>query len=236
MFHLASQTAPEAGSLHSPLSAALTQPDISDQTLIGLLLLALSADNVIVRTNDSTPTRSLVAKIAEGGKLTSDTALIRSVAVDVLRNTLNCKLKFNGSGLAARIAGDAIGADAELPTMATDDFLSSLSRKALEQLGSGLGVLPRQRVKETRVAIVEQARETRVVLPAAHFALSAEESAEFSREPYRYGANPEAGADDEADECVESGESDETLHDEPEDAGEAETSFEDDDAEQGEAA
>ncbi|WP_294541587.1 ParB N-terminal domain-containing protein [uncultured Rhodoblastus sp.] len=221
------------------LSAALTQSEISDQTIIGLLLLALSADNVSIRTNDSTPTRSLVAKIAEGGKLTSDTTLIRSVAVEVLRNTLNCKLKYNGSGLAARIAGDEIGADAELPTMATDDFLSTLSRKALEQLGSGLGVLPRQRVKETRVAIVEQARDTRVVLPAAHFALSAEESAKFSQEPYRYGVNTEAEADDGTDEngdLAEFGESGEPPHGETEDAGEAETSFEDDEAEQGKAA
>jgi ParB-like chromosome segregation protein Spo0J len=214
------------------LGKALTQPDIADQTIIGLLLLALSADNVSIRTNGTTPTRSLVSKIAEGGKLTSDTALIRGVAVEVLQNTLNCKLKFNGSGLAARIAGDAIGADAELPTMATDDFLSSLSRKALEHLGSGLGVLPRQRVKDTRAAVVEQARETRVVLPAAHFALSQEEAASFMREPYRYGSNSGAEADDGSDESgefVEFGKSGETPHGEPDDAGE-------DEADQAEAA
>jgi ParB family chromosome partitioning protein len=207
------------------LGKALTQPDIADQTIIGLLLLALSADNVSIRTNGPAPTRSLVAKIAEGGKLTSDTALIRAVAVEVLQNTLNCKLKFNGSGLAARIAGDAIGADAELPTMATDDFLSSLSRKALEHLGSGLGVLPRQRVKDTRAAVVEQVRETRVILPAAHFALSQEEAASFMREPYRYDSNSGAEADDGSDESgefVEFGESGETPNGEPDDAGEGE--------------
>ena len=62
--------------------------------------------------------------IAEGGKLTSDTALIHTTAIKVLQTVLNCRLAYGvGSGLAARIAGDAIGADADLPHMGTEEFL-----------------------------------------------------------------------------------------------------------------
>lgn len=183
------------------LGKALARPEISDQTIISLLLLAIAGDNVSVRTANFTSPRSLIRKIAEGGKLTADTALIREVALDVLQRTLSCALKNHGSGLAARIAGDAIGADAELPTMATEEFLSSLSRNALEQLGAPLGVLPRPKVKETRAAVIEQARETRLVLPAAQFALSNEESERFSHPPYEYRGPSESDEDaDEADE------------------------------------
>ncbi|WP_264598855.1 ParB N-terminal domain-containing protein [Rhodoblastus acidophilus] len=181
------------------LHGALSRPDIADETLIALLILALAADNVTVRTGDTMPMRSLVAKMIEGGKISADAALIRATAIKALKATLSCQLKYNGSGLAARIAGDAIGADAELPTMATEEFLPSLSRAALERLGSGMGVLPRGKVKDTRAAVIEQARETRVVLPEAHFALSDEEAAKFARGYYQY-AEGEEDADDEASE------------------------------------
>jgi len=133
----------------------------------------------------------------EGGKISADTSLIRATAVETLKATLSCQLKYNGSGMAARIAGDAIGADAELPTMATEDFLPSLSRAALEKLGSGMGVLPRGRVKDTRAAVIEQARETRVVLPEAQFALTDEEAASFSRAYHQYADEPIEGDDEE---------------------------------------
>jgi len=113
--------------------------------------------------------------------------------------------------LAARIAGDAIGADAELPTMATEDFLPSLSRAALEKLGSGMGVLPRGKVKDTRAAVIEQARETRVVLPQALFGLSDEEAASFSRGYCQSSAEPD---EDENDEFSDAG----ALSDDPQDA------------------
>jgi hypothetical protein len=135
----------------------------------------------------------------EGGKISADAGLIRATAITALKATLSCQLKYNGSGLAARIAGDAIGADAELPTMATEEFLPSLSRAALERLGSGMGVLPRGKVKDTRAAVIEQARETRVVLPEAYFALSEEEATKFARGYYQY-AEGEEDADDEASE------------------------------------
>jgi ParB family chromosome partitioning protein len=40
----------------------------------------------------------------------------------MLSNVLSCSLGHGDSGLASRIAGDAIGADAHLGNMATEDW------------------------------------------------------------------------------------------------------------------
>ena len=106
------------------LVKALGREGLTSETLVGLLVLALAADNVSIRTHEYAPIQSIVSVIAEGGKLTSDTALIHTTAIKVLQTVLNCRLAYGvGSGLAARIAGDAIGADADLPHMGTEEFL-----------------------------------------------------------------------------------------------------------------
>ncbi len=61
----------------------LGKQDLGNATLIALLALALAANNVSVRTNAPVSVHSIVAKIAEGGKLTSDLALIRSIAINL---------------------------------------------------------------------------------------------------------------------------------------------------------
>ncbi len=117
---------------------------------------------------------------------------------------LNCRLSYGvGSGLAARIAGDAIAADADLPNMAMEDFLSCLSRPALETEASRHRVLPRGRVRDTRAALIEHVRETGLVLPAAHFALSDEESAAFAKRVSYYAYDDEADGDEDGDKTVD---------------------------------
>ena len=169
------------------LVKALGREGLTSETLVGLLVLALAADNVSIRTHEYAPIQSIVSVIAEGGKLTSDTALIHTTAIKVLQTVLNCRLAYGvGSGLAARIAGEAIGADADLPHMGTEECLACLSRAALEAEASRHRVLPRGRVKDTRAALIEQVRETRLVLPAAQFALTEQESSDFAKKGSRY--------------------------------------------------
>jgi hypothetical protein len=126
---------------------ALGRESLTSETLVGLLVLAFAVD-----TSPSAPTNtipSVVSVIAEGGKLTSDTALIHTTAIKVLQTVLNCRLAYGeGGGLAVRIAGDAICADADLPHMGTEEFLACLSRAALEAEASRHRVLPRGRVKD----------------------------------------------------------------------------------------
>ncbi len=132
---------------------------VDDATLIGLLVLALNARNVSIQTQGSgLATRTkLVQSITEGGRLSQDVERMRVVARQMLANVLSCSLGHGDSGLHARIAGDAIGADAHLGNMATEDFLSCLSKTAIERVGSSLHVQPRQRVKDTRAAVIAEA-------------------------------------------------------------------------------
>ena len=185
------------------LVKALGRDGLTNETLIGLLVLALAADNVSIRTHQYVPIQSIVSMIAEGGKLTSDTALLHSTAIKVLQTVLSCRLAYGeGSGLAARIAGDAIGADADLPHMGTEEFLSCLSRAALEAEASRHRVLPCSRVKDTRAALIEQVRETALVLPAAQFALTEEENSNFAKKgshcAYRDDIDEDPTGDNEA--------------------------------------
>ena len=185
------------------LVKALGREGLTSETLIGLLVLAMAADNVSIRTHEYVPIRSIVSAIAEGGKLTSDSALIHSTAIKVLQTVLNCRLTYGvGSGLAARIAGDAIGADAELPHM-DRGVPACLSRAALEAEASRHRVLPRGRVKDTRAALIEQVRETRLVLPAAQFALTEQESSDFAKKGSYYACEDEGEGDEEGDKTVD---------------------------------
>jgi hypothetical protein len=54
-----------------------------------------------------------------------------------------------------------------LPNMATEDFLSCLSRTALEATAETAGVPGRIKVKDTRAALVEHFAEGKLVHPAA---------------------------------------------------------------------
>jgi hypothetical protein len=180
------------------LVKALGRAELTNETLVGLLVLALAADNVSIRTHEYAPIQSIVSAIAEGGKLTSDTALIHTTAIQVLQTVLSCRLAYGeGSGLAARIVGDAIGADADLPHMGTEEFLACLSRAALEAEAGRHRVPPRSRVKDTRAALIEQVRESRLVLPAAQFALTEQESADFGKRGSRYANDDEVYGENE---------------------------------------
>jgi ParB family chromosome partitioning protein len=180
---------------------------VDDATLIGLLILALNARNVSIQTHGSghaTRTK-LVQSITEGGRLSHDVESLRVVARQTLANVLSCSLGRGDSGLPARIAGDAIGADAHLGNMATEEFLSCLSKTAIERVGSSLNILPRQRVKDTRAAVVAEAAGSTYIHPAARFALSQPEIAHHSEAPrdYSWGYGDTDDASDETAEEVD---------------------------------
>ena len=159
-----------------------------DMTLIGLLVLAFDAKNVTVqsdRPTHSTRTK-LVQSITEGGRLTHDAERLRVVARQMLATVLSCSLGRSDSGLVARIAGDALGADAHIGNMATEDFLGCLSKAGIEKVGSSLRVLPRPRAKDTRAEVIKQASGTTYVHPAALFALTEAELALHAEAPREY--------------------------------------------------
>jgi len=153
------------------LAKALSENTFDDITLIGMLLLALNASNVDIKTGDyiRNKRQRLFQRITEGGHLTQDLDLLRDSARELLALVFSCRPGFNSSGLAARFAGDAIAADAHLPNMATEEFLPCLSKAALERAAASIGVVPGQRVKDTLAAIIKHTANSTFVLPAAHF-------------------------------------------------------------------
>ena len=190
------------------LHQALKEAAIDDGTLIALLVLALAADNVQVASGasiDPWTRQALAGQITEGGALTADTDLVRAAARSMLTATLSCRDNMTNSGNVARIAGDATDAKLFLPTMATEEFLSCLSKTAVETAATTEGVRTEARAKDTRARLIERFAGGRYVYPGALFRLTPDEvAAKSQREARRHvpGSgwgrsedSPEAGAD-----------------------------------------
>ncbi|OYU86391.1 MAG: plasmid partitioning protein [Bradyrhizobiaceae bacterium PARB1] len=160
------------------LHEALVRAPIEDDTLLALLVLAFAGQNVSIASGHADgyakPAIHAARLLGDDGKLAFDREALQQAARGVLVDVLSCRENRSDSGVVARIAGDAIGADNFLPNMGTEDFLSCLSRIALEATCEGTSVLPRPRVKETRAALVKHFAEGRFVPPAALFAPAAD--------------------------------------------------------------
>ena len=159
------------------LHEALSRAPIEDNTLLALLVLAFAGQNVRVDSGAGGDFRSggrfgrhAAALFDTEGKLAFDTDTLRVAARGVLIDVLSCRENISKSGIVAIVAGSTVGADSFLSSMGTEDFLSCLSRPALEASCSDTPVLPRARVKDTRAALVEHFKEGRFVHPAALFA------------------------------------------------------------------
>ncbi len=87
----------------------------------------------------------------------------------MLVQVLSCRDNMSQSGMVARHAGTVIGADLYLPNMATQEFLSCLSKQAMESTASANRVAPRNTGKETRAALIEHVGAGSFVHPAALF-------------------------------------------------------------------
>jgi ParB/RepB/Spo0J family partition protein len=160
------------------LHEALSRAPIEDDTLMALLVLAFAGQNVSVASGTRDISYYGAAGLGEhaarlfdqDGKLEFDMETLRVAVRSLLIDVLSCRENRSASGVVARVAGNVIGADNYLPNMGTDEFLSCLSRPALEASCKDTSVLPRQRVKDTRAALVEHFRQERFVHQAALFA------------------------------------------------------------------
>ncbi len=190
------------------LHQALRETAVEDTTLIALLVFALAGRNVSVQSGlDSIEgcRDGIVQPLIEGGVLTADTTAIRAAARDMLAYALSCRTNMSYSGAMARIAGTAIGADAFLPTLATEEFLSCLSRQALERSAAEEGVRIEPRVKDTRAALVSRFKDATWRFPAALFALTQTEVEDEVTPPDHYvggtgGLGEESDGDEPSDE------------------------------------
>jgi ParB family transcriptional regulator, chromosome partitioning protein len=159
------------------LREALGRAPIEDDTMMALLILAFAGQNVSVTTGSggtysghSRLARNAAALFDGAGKLSFDMGTLRVAARTMLADVFSCRENATNSGIVARVAGEVIGADNFLRNMGTEDFLSCMSRTAIEASCKDTPVLPRQRVKDTRAALVEHFKEGHFVHPAALFA------------------------------------------------------------------
>jgi ParB/RepB/Spo0J family partition protein len=194
------------------LHEALARAPIEDDTLMALLVLAFAGKNVTVQSGASSDTYGFakfdghVARLFDAeGKLAYDRETLAQVARLVLTEVISAREGRSNSGILALVAGAAVGADSFLPNMGTEDFLSCLSRPALEASCVGTAVLPRARVKDTRAALVEAFKEGSFVHPTALFA---PDPTEISAWAARHAVADDEDADPEASD-------DSTEHDAP---------------------
>ncbi|MER8402562.1 ParB N-terminal domain-containing protein [Mesorhizobium sp. M1348] len=160
------------------LHEALSRAPIEDDTLMALLVLAFAGQNVTVASGARDISSYGAAGLGEHaarlfdqeGKLAFDMDTLRIAVRSLLIDVLSCRENRSDSGVVARVAGDVIAADSFLANMGTEDFLSCLSRQALESACADTSVLPRQKVKDTRAALVEHFKEGRFIHPSALFA------------------------------------------------------------------
>ncbi|RWC00322.1 MAG: plasmid partitioning protein [Mesorhizobium sp.] len=159
------------------LHEALSRAPIEDDTLLALLVLAFAGQNVRVDSGAGGEFRlggrfgrHAASLFDAEGKFDFDMDALRIAARGVLIDVLSCRENISKSGIVGIVAGRAIGADGFLANMGTEDFLSCLSRTALEASCADTPVLPRVRVKDTRAALVEHFKEGHFVHPSALFA------------------------------------------------------------------
>jgi ParB family chromosome partitioning protein len=191
------------------LHQALHEAQIDDQRLIGLLILALAANNVSVTTpvgcddyGGSRARSKITAALTAGGALTQDADTLRQCARDMLAAVLSCRVDVSSSGNVARHVGVAIDADRYLANMATEEFLSCLSKTALNDAAQANAVTPCERAKDTRAAMIRAFKQRTYLYPEACFALSPSELAGQQRwstqmvdEPLS--ADPDTGSNDD---------------------------------------
>ena len=213
------------------LHDALGRAQIEDDMLMALMVLAFAGQNVRIDSGaDGTFyggkrfSRHAVGLFDEHGKLAFNQDTLRVAARSVLIDVLSCRRGMSNSGMVARIAGEAIGADAFLPNMGSEDFLLCLSRQALEASCAEASIQPRPKVRETRTALVEHFATKHLVHPSGRFAPPADELLDWIRAGTAtdvVGATPEDEGESDIDDPSEvqaEPDSDDGVEGEPKDA------------------
>lgn len=164
------------------LHEALERAPIENDALLALTLISFASLNVNVTSassnnyHDSSSTARLVASLVkDDGTFNLERDNLQQTTRSLLCHVLSCQVNRTNSGIASRLVGQVIGANSFLPNMGTDEFLSCLSRSALEGTAKSASVPVLQKVKDTRASLVKRFADTEFVHPSALFVLAPEE-------------------------------------------------------------
>ncbi len=218
------------------LHEALARAPIEDDALLALTLISFASQNVGV--NSASPNNyysastmaNMVAGLVNGdGTLNLERDILQQTARSLLRHVLSCQVNRTNSGLAARIAGPAIGAHSFLPNMGTDEFLSCLSRSAIEGTAKLVSVPVQKKMKDTRAAMVKRFADTEFVHPSALFGLKPDEVAGWIGSKEENWSGDEAADSEMTDEASGAGDSDAPVDQSTEEASAESGNAEDED-------
>jgi hypothetical protein len=208
------------------LHEALERAPIEDDALLALTMIAFASQNVSVTSaapnnyhSATAMTRLITRLVKDDGTLNLERDILQQTGRSLLRHILSCQVNRTNSGLAARIAGQAIGADSFLPNMGTDEFLSCLSRSAMEGTAKLASVPVQQKVKDTRVALVKRFADTEFVHPSALFGLKPDEVTGWIGSKEHNWSVDEVGHSDASDEVSSAGDSEVTVEQPIDEAG-----------------
>ncbi|MBB2199819.1 ParB/RepB/Spo0J family partition protein [Gluconacetobacter sp. 1c LMG 22058] len=157
------------------------QDTVDPWDLVAGLLLAFGGENVVVQGD---PTRgygkrsarkTAVARLFPEGVMVRDEGLLREQAVAVVKSAASCDISMHsGSGLPAQLMGILFDADAQMPNMAFEDFLKTMSKAGISKAMEVEGLAPLATGKAMRAALIAHVGDGRWVPPAAGFAQAQE--------------------------------------------------------------
>ena len=163
------------------LHTAIAKSEMSDSHLLALMVAAFGSGNVQVHTS-TTDRRAIAGDITDWNSLCTDPDVIRAAAKRMLIATLSLRRDHTQSGPLARIAGVSLDADSFIPSLATDEFLTCMSKGALEQAAIDAGLKPSATGRDIRAQLIA-AYKDKIFLPEkATFALSSEEATQAKRD------------------------------------------------------
>ena len=168
------------------LHEALATAPIEGSTLMALLILGYAGTNIAIASGRATSppgftgASDIARHVFVEGALTDDPEVLQKAGRQMLIEILSCQENRTNSGIAAGLAGQAIGADNFLPNLATSDFLATLSRSVIEKAAAENGIAPKPRLRETRDGLIQKfAKEGRFFHPIASFAPDGDELQSF---------------------------------------------------------
>jgi ParB family transcriptional regulator, chromosome partitioning protein len=104
------------------LHEAFGRAPIEDDMLLALLVLAFAGQNVSIASGNADGFARLARHAAhlidKDGKLAFERESVQRAARAVLMDVLSCRENRSDSGVVARVAGEAVGADSFLPIWA----------------------------------------------------------------------------------------------------------------------